>query len=143
LTTVPVAFASPLGNGTFTLNNYPDPSSPSINTSALTAGAQMVTGDFNNDGDADLFFTGASPWVTAPIGISLGVGTFSSTLATIGDVAYWSREWGSKMVGGDFNGDGRDDAAVVGGADYFYTLPLALSNGTGTYGFTIMNPAVP
>lgn len=143
--TVPVAFASPLGNGSFTVNNYPMSGNPSIPDVSRAPGSQMVTGDFNNDGDADLFFTGSSQWLTAPIGISTGVGTWSSTISQIGDVAYWSREWGSKAKGGDFNGDGRDDVAIVGGADYFFTLPLALSTGatTGDYTFTIMNPAVP
>jgi hypothetical protein len=56
-----------------------------------------------------------------------------------GPFANWARLPGVKLVHGDFAGDGRDDLALAGGAEWT-TVPVAFSQGDGR--FTVTNRAV-
>ena len=54
--------------------------------------------------------------------------------------AEWAAQPGVTAVAGDFDGDGRDDVALTGGASWT-TIPIGFSDGTGS--FKITNAQVP
>jgi hypothetical protein len=131
-TTFPVAFSN--GDGTFNITNA---DSSGFAGWVLAPGAQLVTGDFNNDGRTDFALAGAGGWTTIPVAFSNGNGTFTVTNMSAPDFAGWAyTPYGAKLTAGDFNHDGRTDL-VLTGAGYFTTIPVAFSNGDGT--FTITN----
>lgn len=64
------------------------------------------------------------------------------SLGSGGDFAqYWARGAGVHAVAGDFNGDGKDDLALVGGPGW-NTVPIAFSSGDGFF-LNISNSVVP
>jgi hypothetical protein len=130
--TLPVAFS--YGNGAFNVTNDPI---AGLATWA-TAGATPVVGDFNGDGKADIALTGGGvgvAWTTIPVAFSNGDGTFNVTNLVAHDFALWANEPNIRALAGDFNGDGKADIALVGGADW-NTQPIAFSNGDGTFRVT-------
>jgi hypothetical protein len=128
--TLPVAFSN--GNGTFSVTNSYIGDFASW---ASTPTAQVQTGDLNNDGRTDVALTGVAGWNTLPVAFSNGNGTFAVTDAYIGDFASWAAVGGVKIVSRDLNGDGRTDVALTGGSGW-NTLPVAFSNGNGTFAVT-------
>ena len=67
------------------------------------------------------------------MGFSNGDGTFSVTNEQHKDFPRWASERGphTKLLTGDFNGDGRTDFALCGISDW-REFPIAFSNGDGT-----------
>jgi hypothetical protein len=129
--TIPVAMND--GNGGFTVTNTP---SPDFAGWVQVPGSQVVTGDFNHDGNTDIALAGAPGWTTIPVAFSNGDGTFTVTNASRPDFAGWAyTPYGARLWAGDFNHDGRTDLALTG-AGYFTTIPVALSNGDGTFAIT-------
>jgi hypothetical protein len=119
-TKVSVAFS----NGTdmtFTNRLY----TSSLATWSQASGAKAVVGDFDGDGRDDIAVTGGSGWTDIRVAHSLGNG-FSTQSFPAGDFPGWSRAQGVQMVSGDYNGDGRDDIALVGGVGW-NTVPIAFS----------------
>ena len=55
--------------------------------------------------------------------------------ALVSNFAYWAQQSGVTALSGDFDGDGRADVALTGGPGW-YTLPVAFSNGNGTFNVT-------
>ena len=103
---------------------------------AQAPGAQLVTGDFNGDGRSDFALAGAGGWNTIPVAFSNGDGTFRVTNASSPSFAAWAyTPYGAKLWSGDFNHDGKDDLALTS-AGYFSTIPVAFSNGDGTFRVT-------
>jgi len=89
----------------------------------------------------DIALLGSSPAQDAlPVAFSNDDGTFTVTSHSVGSFAGWARTANVQRLSGDFNGDGRTDFALVGGAGW-QSIPVALSNGDGT--FTIHNQSVP
>ncbi len=130
--TLPMAFSN--SNGTFNVTNY------GINQFATWAsqGATTVTGDFNGDGMTDIALTGPSGWVTLPVAFSNGNGTFNVTNFGnfgIDQFANWASQPGVKVLTGDFDKDGDTDIALTGPSGWV-TLPVAFSNGNGTFSVT-------
>jgi hypothetical protein len=76
---------------------------------------------------------------TLPVAFSNDNGSFTVTSYPVGDFAAWARTPNVKRLSGDFNGDGRMDFALVGGAGW-NTIPVAMSRGDGQ--FTITNSYV-
>jgi hypothetical protein len=120
---IPVAFSS--GDGSFTVTNIPT-SGPPFATFASQLGAKPVTGDFNNDGLADIALTGGFsspgvPWTTIPIAFSNGDGSFHVTnipVPTNGPAfATLATNIGAKPASGDFNNDGWSSPGFVDTAD--------------------------
>lgn len=130
---VPVAFSN--GDGTFQVTNLA--SDFAFWTSNVAA--QIQIGDYNSDGKTDLAITGPIGAPVVPVAISNGDGTFAFTAAT-SSFAVYGYAGNPKTLVGDFNGDGRSDLALTG-ASGWGTLPVAFSNGDGTFGVT--NFAVP
>ncbi|HEY8038559.1 MAG TPA: VCBS repeat-containing protein, partial [Polyangiaceae bacterium] len=105
------------------------------------AGASVLSGDFDGDGLTDFLATGVAGWTSIPIAFSNGDGTFNiQNVVNNGSNAFFAAvasQQGAKVVVGDFDGDGRDDLAATGGVQPngqpWGTLPVALSNGDGTF----------
>jgi hypothetical protein len=128
--TIPVAFSN--GNGTFTVTNDGVANFP---TWTATPGVKVLTGDFNGDGRTDIALVGGAGWATIPVAFSNGNGTFTVTNDGVANFPTWTATPGVKVLTGDFNGDGRTDVALVGGAGWA-TIPVAFSNGNGTFAVT-------
>jgi hypothetical protein len=90
---VPVAFSN--GDGTFNVTNRVSAAMADFGDLAATAGAKVVSGDFNHDGRTDLALTGPLGWTTVPVAFSNGDGTFTVTnRSAVGfaDLAWTRRE---------------------------------------------------
>jgi acetaldehyde dehydrogenase (acetylating) len=132
---IPVAFSN--GNGTFFVAND---GVVSFATWAATPGVQVLTGDFNGDGRTDIALVGGAGWGSIPVAFSNGNGTFNVTNSGVVSFASWEATPGVTALTGDFNGDGKTDIALVGGAGWA-SIPVAFSNGNGT--FNVTNDGVP
>jgi len=133
--TMPVAFSS--GDGTYHGTNAGETSGDTgFPDYAQVSGAKPVAGDFDGDGFADIALVGGAGWATMPIAFSNGDGTYRGANAgeISGDTGFadYAQQSGAKPVAGDFNGDGLADIALVGGVGWA-TMPIAFSNGDGTY----------
>ncbi|MEU3620374.1 VCBS repeat-containing protein [Streptomyces sp. NPDC006872] len=117
--------SSAASDGSFTVTNS---SSPSFAGWAQGVGANVTSGDFNNDGRTDLALTGVAGWTTIPVALSNGDGSFTVTNSSSPSFAGWAQGVGANVVSGDFNNDGRTDLALTGVAGWT-TIPVALSNG--------------
>jgi FG-GAP-like repeat len=134
--TIPVGFhARPPSGDTFNPTNKAVANFPLWDTLGRT-----VMGDFDGNGQADLAVTGGAGWGSVPVAFSTGtIGNFNVTNKGISNFATWAATSGVlNPVAGDFNGDGRSDIAIAGGVSWT-TIPLALSNGDGS--FTVTNGA--
>jgi hypothetical protein len=131
--TLPVALAN--GDSTFTEVNDAAGNFP---TYAALAGALPVSGDFDGDGRDDIALTGGVGWSTIPVAFSQGGGAWADTNYGVTDFPVYTTQPGAKPLAGDFDGDGRDDLAAVGGTNWG-SIPYAFSNGNGT--FTVLNYA--
>jgi len=130
---IPIAFSN--GDGTFRITNQGVESFPAW---ATNAGVKVLTGDFNGDERTDVaLIRQEGGWGTVPIAFSNGDGTFNVTNGNVGSFAGWAATPGVKVVTGDFNGDARIDVALVRQEDGWGTIPIAFSNGDGT--FSIVN----
>jgi hypothetical protein len=138
--TIPVAFSR--GDGTFWMTNSPFPLA-SIRGTA-------VVGDFNGDGCSDIVImpspgSAKTPFGGIPVAYCAGNGTF--TVPTVNsrvgaipadrsDFIGWAQS-PSTVVAGDFDGDGADDLALVGGSGSGWgSIPVALAFPIPGYGFT-------
>jgi hypothetical protein len=133
--TVPVAFSG--GDGTWTVTNLGAGSFPAW---AASAGAKVLTGDFSGNGRTDIALTGVAGWNTIPVAFANGDGTWTVTNEVAGSFPAWAASPGVKIVTGDFSGNGRTDIALTGVAGW-ETVPVAFSNGDGTWTVTNQNAA--
>ncbi len=65
-------------------------------------------------------------------------GVFAVTNIKTGDFAGWASQANVEVLTGDFNGDGFTDVALTGQSGW-KTLPVAFSNGNGTFRVTNQN----
>jgi hypothetical protein len=124
---VRIGFSS--GNQTFgstgiALVNFP--------TWARATGAKPVAGDFNGDGRDDIALTGGQSWDAVPVALSKGNGGFTELSYALQLFPVHAQQTGAKPVAGDFNGDGRDDIAIIGALEVT-AIPVAFSKGDGTF----------
>lgn len=128
--TIPVVFSN--RNGTFSVTNLQTPDIPAW---AQHSGAYAVAGDFDGDGDGDIALLGGVGWRTIPIALSNRNGTFAQTNSLVSNFPNWSQTAGARAVLGDFDGDGDTDIALSGAAGWA-TIPVAFSQGDGTFSVT-------
>ena len=129
--TIPVASSG--GDGTFAVTNG---AAANFAGWAQIPDVKVHVGDFSGDGRADLALTGGAGWATIPVASPNGDGSFTVSNVNAPEFAAWAQDPDVKVHVGDFNGDGRTDLALTGGAGWA-TIPVAFSNGDGT--FTVTN----
>lgn len=131
---IPVATST--DDGCFTVTNTEVASFPGWSE---TANVQVVSGDFDGDGKADIAAIGNAGWHSLPTAFSNGDGSFRVVNNNIGQAPWdfnrWSSLAGVYVLAGDFNGDGNHDVALIGGAGWL-SIPVAFSAGDGTYEYT-------
>jgi FG-GAP-like repeat len=130
--TIPLGLHAPAPSNVFNPTNQVVPNFPTWDTQGKT-----VMGDFDGNGQADLAVTGGAGWGSVPVAFSTGTnGNFTVTnkgIAGFGSLAATAGVL--NPVAGDFNGDGLSDVAIAGGTGWV-TIPLALSNGDGSFTVT-------
>jgi FG-GAP-like repeat len=128
--TIPVAFSN--GDASFQVTNA---DASDFAFWATSRDATKLVGDFNGDGKSDIALVGDPNWHTIPIAFSKGDGSFQISNADVGGFASdWAFHTAERVVG-DFNGDGRDDIALIGNP-LWHTIPVAFSDGTGAFSIT-------
>jgi hypothetical protein len=105
---------------------------------ATTSNVQILNGDFNGDGLMDIALVGGYGWKTIPVAFSNGDGTFTVTNSPSPDFARCATFPGVQVIVGNFDGGQRQDICLIG-AERQSSIPVALSNGDGT--FRIQNTA--
>jgi hypothetical protein len=142
--TIPIAFSR--GDGSFRVGNVAHvllalPAEGMAGNFGLDwapYAAERIVGDFNGDGRDDIALIGNSTWHTIPVAFSDGFEAFRITNGEVGRFAAWAALPGVTRLVGDFNGDGRADIALVSVPTSMTagTLPIAFSNGDGTFRVT-------
>lgn len=131
--TMPVAFAN--GNGNWTIRNG---GLGSFAGWATSSGVIPLVGDFNGDGRDDVaLIRRHGGWATMPVAYSNGGGGWIVRNDGTGSFAGWATASGVRPLVGDFNGDGRDDVALIRQNGGWNTMPIAFSRGSG--GWLIRN----
>jgi hypothetical protein len=107
---------------------------------ATEAGVEILQGDFNDDGKADIALTGVSSWDSVPVAFSNGDGSFTVTNQP-SDFADWAGNPAARFHVGDYNGDGKSDIAILGVPNQ-PVVPIAFSGGDGTFSVTIQTSVI-
>src|SRR5829696_8213577 len=112
----------------FVLQNRPAADFASL---AANPDVETVSDDFNGDSNTDLALVNhAAGWDTVPVARSNATG-FTVENQPAADLASLAASPDVVVISGDFNGDGRDDLALVNTATGWNTIPVALSSATG------------
>lgn len=133
---IPIALNQ--GNGSFYGGAWSIDVPDFINVWSTSPNVKALAGDFDGDGLSDVALTGASGWWTIPVAFANNSdGSFRVTNLSLDDTEFagWAASPNVWAVTGDFNGDGRTDVALTGGAGW-WTIPVAFSNGDGSFHVT-------
>ncbi len=124
-----VLSTQPLGPATAGID-WPNPLGLTMNVDSQA----VAVGDFNGDGIPDIATVAGGP--SAPLVILLGNANGTFTAAT--QTAFSAYTFGP-MVVADFNGDGKQDLAILDGDNN--TVTILLGNGDGTFTVAPSSPA--
>jgi hypothetical protein len=137
--TLPAAFSN--DDGSFVVTNHAvDRGAGDFAAWSRAPGVKRLTGDFNGDGRMDIALVGGPGWRTIPTAMSNGDGRFTVSNAWHWDFGVWAETSNVTALTGDFDRDGDDDIALVGGAGW-QSIRLARSRRDGTYDIT--NVSIP
>ncbi|WP_435280048.1 FG-GAP repeat domain-containing protein [Streptomyces sp. 1222.5] len=128
----------PGGNGDFVASKVTSAALQEFRGWATNPGAKLLAGDFNGDKRADYLDIDPSSGSMA-VAFSLGGANFQAPVVSLSSFASLADEATSKVVVGDFNGDGKDDVAAVGKAGWT-GVKVASASGTGTFDVTTAEP---
>ncbi len=100
---------------------------------ARESGVVVARGDFDGDGRTDLGLVRRDEgWSSLPVAYSEDGDTVRVVDRPTVDFDAWATRSGVVVTTGDFDGNGRDDLALVRHDEGWSTLPVALSRGDGT-----------
>lgn len=104
---------------------------------ATSPKVSMIEGDYNGDGKSDIALVRqTNGWGTVPIAFSNGDGGFIITNQEVSRFPQFAVN-PTKVIKGDFNGDGRDDLGLLGKKGSGWgSIVIAFSNGDGTFKVT-------
>ncbi len=127
-----ILLAYSLGAGNFAL--YRGGATPQFHLRATRPGARIIGTDNDCDGRTDLVVISEpnSTWMTMPVAMPRGEEEFFVMDDPMPNFPNWSRAAGAQLLSDDYDGDGCEDLALVGG-DGWRTVPIAVSNGDGSY----------
>ncbi|MDR3774192.1 MAG: FG-GAP-like repeat-containing protein [Terracidiphilus sp.] len=142
--------AAPTGSVSFLDTSFANASLGTANLGLSTAGIgwlisqtpavgsnpiSEIPADFNGDGIPDLAILWDSTIYSGPPSVTILFGKGDGTFTTGPTVQVTGAQGYPTMIGGDFNGDGKTDLAVLSGNGYSTSyVTTLLSNGDGTFG---------
>jgi len=129
--TLPTSFSN--GDGSFRVTN--SRLGGHFNAWSASSGARVLAGDFNGDGKSDVALIGGPGWGSIPVATSVGDGSYTITNCGVASMNQWLTGGGAQTVVGDFDGDGKDDIALVGGNGWA-TVPVAFAQTGGCFRVT-------
>ncbi|HWM12023.1 MAG TPA: S8 family serine peptidase [Solirubrobacteraceae bacterium] len=114
--------------------HHPDYGFGRVNAQAAVLAAQ----DSQQVVGADIALVRQTPgWGSIPVAASLGDGTWKVTNGPAPQfVTDWAHQPGVRLIGGDFNGNELGDVALVRQTPGWGSIPVAFSNGDGTWNIT-------
>lgn len=139
---VPIKFTQAITNSTLrvtTSSAYGTKDAFSMLTAPFTSSpppAVQPTPSYYARGDDIALLGSATAGSTLPVAWSNDDGSFTVTAYDVGEFASWAQADRVTRITGDFNADGYQDFALVGGPGWA-SIPVAMSNQLG--GFTVQN----
>lgn len=139
---IPMAISD--GCGGFNWTNYN--AGNFVSNWAHKSGVEVIAGHFNGDEKMDLALVRQQAgWQSIPMAISNGDGSFQIYNPHVGDfIGIWANQSDTKLVPGDYNGDGMTDFALVdqGSSNGLNPASIRLAICDGNEGFSIHSPFV-
>jgi hypothetical protein len=111
---------SPLGLERLWFGNNVIPAAPGGNTWEPRANDQYAVGDFDNDGRDDVYVFNGVDWAVPYLGMLRSTGSALECTARYDTSipSVWTMKPHDRIMTGDFNGDGKDDLAIINGQDW-------------------------
>jgi FG-GAP-like repeat/FG-GAP repeat len=135
---IAVALGAPLQHAFAGDGSFPSQPAGSPYPAAGAHPFRVAIGDFNADGNQDLAVASGGPTGVVTIRLGAGDGTFA-TEPLGSPVASAGRP--TAVAAGDFDGDGKDDLAILNGDTA--NVSIRLGAGDGTFGAIMNSPAGP